>query len=105
MEKGHDRFFDALGAPLTATFEHGDGLGPEDDDDVEDRALLFAGVGYLWLLADESGDAKLGPDTVGALFVSYGGEVLVEERSETSAAGRFVLDRVETTENVLPIPC
>ena len=33
---------------------------PEDDDEVDDSALLFAGDGCLWLLAEECGDAKLG---------------------------------------------
>ena len=65
--------------------------------------------GILWLLAAEFGDAKLGAEVllgpsnrdVGdmAFAVTNGGVVLVAERVETSAAGRLVVDQVETMEN------
>ena len=88
--------------------------GHEDDDDVDDSALLLAGEGYLWLLPEECGDAKFLAEVflghaaeswgTRAFFVTNGGE-LVAEWVETSDADRFVLNRVETMENDPPIPC
>ena len=40
-------------------------LGSEDDADVDNSALLlFAGEEYLWILAEECGDGKLGAEVV-----------------------------------------
>ena len=73
--------------------------GPEHDDEVDESTLLFASEGYLW--AEDCGDAKLGAEVLlesSSRVVTNGGVVLVAERVETSAAGRFVLDLVETME-------
>ena len=76
------------------------------DGDADDSVLLF--LGYLWLLVGEIGDAKLvgevvlGPSTrvVGrwSLFCHQWRSVVGRGTEETSAAVRFVLDRVEATE-------
>ena len=113
---------------MTVTCEHGEGLlerlrkrftgkrpasrqeqpavvplhGPEDDDEIDDNALLRVGEGICGFWQKSLETPSLGPRywwsqaaeswETGLFFLGNGGVVLVAERVETSAAGRVVLD-------------
>ena len=78
-----------------------------DDDDVDDGALLLAVEGHLWLLAKESGGAKLGTEVVLGPSSRVVGDraffVIGDEWSRFPLQTAMFWTRVEVMEP--PVPC